>query len=62
MEMLMASKNVPSNPSLWSKAQAEARRKFKVHPSAYSNAFASKRYKAMGGTWKKQTTKSKKKR
>ncbi len=52
--------NVPNNPSLWSKAQAEARRKFKVHPSAYSNAFASKRYKAMGGTWRKKTSTKKK--
>tara|TARA_R100000353_G_scaffold50931_2_gene40436 strand:- start:2 stop:187 length:186 start_codon:yes stop_codon:yes gene_type:complete len=54
------SENVPNNPSLWAKAQAEARRKFKVHPSAYSNAFASKRYKAMGGTWRKKTSTKKK--
>jgi hypothetical protein len=41
----------PKNPSLWAKAKAEAKRKFKVYPSAYANAYASKRYKAMGGTW-----------
>ena len=41
----------PKNPSLWAKAKAEAKRKFEVYPSAYANAYASKRYKAMGGTW-----------
>jgi len=46
------SKPKPTNPSLWAKAQAEAKRKFKVHPSAYSNSYASKRYKEMGGRWK----------
>ena len=42
----------PTNPSLYSRVKAEAKRKFKVYPSAYANAFASKRYKAMGGSWK----------
>lgn len=41
----------PKNPSLWAKVQAEAKSKFDVHPSAYSNAFASKEYKKRGGTW-----------
>ena len=41
----------PNNPSLWSKAKAEAKRKFDVYPSAYANAYAAKRYKAMGGSW-----------
>ena len=41
----------PKNPSLWAKAKAEAKRKFKVYPSAYANAYASKRYKAMDCTW-----------
>jgi|TARA_Y100000289_G_scaffold36341_1_gene35873 hypothetical protein len=45
-------KPVPTKPALWSKAKAEAKRKFKVYPSAYANAFASKRYKAMGGGWR----------
>ena len=62
MEMLMATKNVPTNPSLWSKAKSMAKAKFKVYPSAYANAYAAKKYKSMGGSWKKQTTKSKKKR
>ena len=51
------SDNKPNNPSLWAKAQAEAKRKYKVHPSAYSNSYASKRYKEMGGTWSKKKKK-----
>ena len=45
-------KPTPTKPALWSKAKAEAKRKFKVYPSAYANAFAAKRYKAMGGGWR----------
>lgn len=41
----------PKNPSLWAKAKAEAKRKYKVYPSAYANAYAAKRYKEMGGKW-----------
>lgn len=44
---------VPTSPSKWSQAQAKAKKKFKVHPSAYSNMWASKEYKKMGGKWKK---------
>jgi hypothetical protein len=47
----MAVKPKPTNPSLWSKVQSEARAKYKVHPSAYSNAWAAKEYKARGGGW-----------
>lgn len=46
-------KNVPNNPSLWASCQAWAKRTFDVHPSAYSNGAASKRYKEKGGTWRK---------
>ncbi len=42
----------PTDPAKWSAAVAEAKAKFKVYPSAYANAYASKRYKAMGGSWK----------
>jgi len=45
-------KNVPTNPSLWSKAKSLARSKFDVYPSAYANGFASKWYKSKGGGWK----------
>ena len=47
-----SSKPKPTKPALWSKAKAEAKRKFKVYPSAYANAYAAKRYKAMGGGWR----------
>ena len=47
-------KNVPNNPSLWASCQAWAKKTFDVHPSAYSNGAASKRYKAKGGTWRKE--------
>ena len=45
-------KPVPTKPALWAKAKAEAKRKYKVYPSAYANGYASKRYKEMGGSWK----------
>ena len=47
-----SSKPKPTKPALWSIAKSEAKRKFKVYPSAYANAYASKRYKAMGGGWR----------
>ena len=34
-------KNVPTNPSLWSKAKSLAKSKFDVYPSAYANMYAS---------------------
>ncbi len=45
--------NVPTNPSLWSKAKAAAKSKYDVYPSAYANGFAAKWYKEKGGKWKK---------
>jgi len=44
--------NVPTNPALWSAKKAQAKKKFKVYPSAYANAWAAKQYKAAGGGWK----------
>ena len=52
---LLAEKNVPTNPSLWSKFKAQAKAKFDVYPSAYANGWAAKKYKAAGGSWKKAT-------
>ena len=57
----MASKPKPNNPSLWSRAKAEAKKKFKVYPSAYANAWASKWYKSKGGTWSGKDNRVKKK-
>jgi hypothetical protein len=53
----MVKKNVPKNPKLWSKVKSQAKSKFDVYPSAYANAWASKKYKASGGTWKTVSTK-----
>jgi len=47
----MADKTKPTNPSLWAAVQRDAASKYKVHPSAYSNAWASKEYKSRGGGW-----------
>lgn len=48
-----AKKNKPTNPELWKKALSWARSRYKVCPSAYCNGAAAKRYKSMGGKWKK---------
>jgi hypothetical protein len=45
-------KNAPTSPEKWARAKAAAKSKFAVYPSAYANAWASKKYKAMGGGWK----------
>ena len=44
-------KNKPSNPSLWAKAVAAAKRKYDVYPSAYANGYAARWYAKRGGTW-----------
>ena len=41
----------PKNPSLYSRVKAEAKRKFKVYPSAYANAWLVRTYKKRGGTY-----------
>lgn len=41
----------PKNKSLYSKVKSEAKRKFKVYPSAYANAWLVKQYKKRGGTY-----------
>jgi hypothetical protein len=45
--------NKPTNPKLWSRAKALARKKFDVYPSAYANGWAAKWYKKQGGGWRK---------
>ena len=47
-------KNVPTSPEKWARAKAQARAKFDVYPSAYANGWAAKKYKEMGGGWKKE--------
>ncbi len=46
-------KSIPNDKSKWSYAKSQAKKKFKVYPSAYANAWAAKKYKELGGTWRK---------
>ena len=39
----------PKNPKLYASVKAEAKRKFKVYPSAYANAWLVRTYKKRGG-------------
>ena len=41
----------PPNPTLYSRVKAEAKKKFKVWPSAYGSAWLTKTYKARGGKY-----------
>jgi len=47
-------KNIPTNPTLWKKSLSWAKSRYKVCPSAYCNGAAAKRYKSLGGKWKKK--------
>jgi hypothetical protein len=52
---LFVEKNVPTNQSKWNYYKSQAKKKFDVYPSAYANAWAAKKYKAAGGSWKKES-------
>jgi len=41
----------PTNKALYSRVKSEAKRKFKVWPSAYGSAWLTKEYKKRGGTY-----------
>jgi len=43
---------VPTNKKLYARVKAEAKRKFKVYPSAYANGWLVKTYKARGGSYR----------
>tara|TARA_A100001015_G_scaffold274727_1_gene331349 strand:- start:3292 stop:4086 length:795 start_codon:yes stop_codon:yes gene_type:complete len=47
-----SNKAVPANPALYNEVKAEAKRKFKVWPSAYGSGWLVKTYKQRGGTYK----------
>ena len=49
--------NIPINQVLYTRVKSQAKRKFKVWPSAYASAWLVKEYKKRGGTYK--ITKSK---
>ena len=55
--------NVPADEELYEKVKRAAKRKFKVYPSAYANAWLVQEYKKRGGKYKvlkkKPTTKKK---
>ena len=42
----------PTNPKLYAKVKAEAKRKFAVYPSAYANGWLVRTYKARGGGYR----------
>lgn len=44
-------KNVPLDKKLYARVKAEAKRKFKVYPSAYANGWLVKEYKRRGGRY-----------
>tara|TARA_A100001391_G_scaffold197927_1_gene178924 strand:+ start:2062 stop:2583 length:522 start_codon:yes stop_codon:yes gene_type:complete len=46
-------KNIPTNPKLYARVKSEAKRKFKVYPSAYANAWLVRTYKKRGGGYRK---------
>ena len=52
---------VPTNPVLYARVKAEAKRKFKVYPSAYANGWLVKTYKARGGRYRMGTGRKRKK-
>ena len=52
--------NVPVNKALYSRVKAEAKRKFKVYPSAYANAWLVREYKKRGGTYRTGAKRGKK--
>ena len=42
----------PTNPALYARVKAEAKRKFAVYPSAYANAWLVRTYKIRGGGYR----------
>lgn len=42
----------PTNPKLYARVKAEAKRKYKVWPSAYASGWLTKTYKARGGRYR----------
>ena len=51
--------NVPTNKKLYAQVKAEAKRKYKVWPSAYASGWLTKTYKARGGKYKTASKKRK---
>jgi predicted kinase len=51
---LFMEENIPTKADKWAYAISQAKKKFDVYPSAYANAWASKKYKELGGGWRKK--------
>ena len=45
-------KAVPTNPALYARVKAEAKKKFTVYPSAYANGWLVRTYKKRGGGYR----------
>lgn len=45
-------RNVPTDKALYARVKAAAKRKFKVYPSAYANAWLVREYKKRGGRYR----------
>jgi hypothetical protein len=48
----LGKKPKPTNPELYARVKAEAKRKFDVYPSAYANGWLVKEYKRRGGGYR----------
>lgn len=49
--------STPTNKKLYNQVVADAKKRFKVWPSAYASGWVVHRYKTLGGTYKTTTTK-----
>ncbi len=49
----MATVNRPTDPKLYARIKSLTKKKFKVYPSAYANAYLVKTYKKKGGGYRK---------
>ena len=43
---------IPTNPALYARVKAEAKKKFKVYQSAYANGWLVRTYKKRGGGYR----------
>ena len=49
--MATKKKSTPKNKALYARVKLAAKKKFKVYPSAYANAWLVREYKKRGGTY-----------
>lgn len=54
---MAAAKKQPVDKALYNKLKAQAKKKFKVYPSAYANIWLAKQYKDNGGKYVKSKPK-----